>query len=606
MKRLSLQAQIFICCVFLIIMPPITLGITTANNTAANVNAQFEDSLSSLTSQIDININTLLADAEKILNLHILNDGISKIMSKNYGDNLYDFARDTAVMNVQMSQANRLNPNVLSAVMKNKYGYIFQYGINTVRDNAELLRTIDALAERAHEDPNQKYVGSIYRSDYSAVAGIEALQIVKILRDVYSDQEIGVFYLEVNFKAIAKLIQSSRLPNSKMALINRENKIFFSSDSDFISDPANAELMTQFLQLSDRISADNPQDSFQIKNGLVEYYVNIRLNRSTGWKIVHFMDNSVVRKACFDNIMSFMYILILSILLSFLIAYFVSRGLTRSITSLCEQIDSCTDGNVTHLTIKNKHFNRELDKIISSYNNLNQRLADTMTSNYIIKANERKMNLKMLQMQINPHFLYNTLNMISSIANIRNVPEIKKISDSMSELLRYNLKSGPMVSLAEEIHQLKNYLSIQQARFPDRFSYRISIPDELLSQTIPAFILQPLVENSVVHGLETIDKNGVLDIEGREAGGCLLITIHDNGAGIEAEKLLQIQKSLENGSLTEIDSNFSKSVGILNVHQRIQTYYGKEYGLTAESRKGSGTVISIRIPARLSPQLPEE
>lgn len=198
----------------------------------------------------------------------------------------------------------------------------------------------------------------------------------------------------------------------------------------------------------------------------------------------------------------------------------------------------------------------------------------------------------MLQSQINPHFLYNALNTISSIAQLQDVDYIPEIASGLSDMFRYNIDGREVVSLQEEITQTENYMSIQKIRFPERFVIEISVEQELLECQILKFILQPIVENSYKYGFKKKQKKDILRISGyREKGGDILLMIEDNGVGIEEEKVKCINETLagEDGFET------ASGIGLRNVNARIRNYYGDNYGIWLESKLDSFTRVYLKV-----------
>ena len=174
----------------------------------------------------------------------------------------------------------------------------------------------------------------------------------------------------------------------------------------------------------------------------------------------------------------------------------------------------------------------------------------------------------------------------------------------MSELLRYNLKKVPIVLLKEELLQIQRYMTIQNIRFPGKFSFDYDVPDEFLGLEIPAFILQPFVENAVSHGFSEKEENCYISISANLEGNTLHFLIADNGQGMEKKELTELVDSLNKEIDFPADTASHHSIGIRNVQQRIQSYYGREYGLTIESFPGQGTLIDIALPYGKKPVIP--
>ena len=203
----------------------------------------------------------------------------------------------------------------------------------------------------------------------------------------------------------------------------------------------------------------------------------------------------------------------------------------------------------------------------------------------------KDIQIKTLQSQINPHFLFNTLNTIARIALIEGASNTEELIYTLSDLLRYSLKNSEnMVKIETEVNNIKKYLYIQTVRYGDRIKYHIDMDNEILNSKIPVMTLQPIVENAIIHGLEKKAEGGVLSIAGKKFfNEYIIIEVSDNGAGIPEDRLKSIfNENRPDGNIT--------GLGIQNVDHRIKYYFGKEYGLYIESRMGEGTKVFIKLP----------
>lgn len=197
-----------------------------------------------------------------------------------------------------------------------------------------------------------------------------------------------------------------------------------------------------------------------------------------------------------------------------------------------------------------------------------------------------------LQAQINPHFLYNTLETMSSIAQIRDCPEVSRLSMSLSNIFRYSLNMKDHFStVSKEIMHLKNYCYVMEVRVQDSIRYVYNIEDEILQKEIPRLSLQPLVENALNHGLRNKRGDKEVRITGKRENDRFLLCIADNGVGMDAREF--------NRKLQEYDVQYveqGNSIGLYNINVRLKMLYGKEYGLRIESVLGEGTKVYMAIP----------
>ena len=204
-----------------------------------------------------------------------------------------------------------------------------------------------------------------------------------------------------------------------------------------------------------------------------------------------------------------------------------------------------------------------------------------------------------MRSQINPHFLYNTLEAITGIAVVEGQDRIKTMTRALSSIFRYSIKGSSEVPLSEEIRMIESYVRIQQFRFADRFSVHYELSDEALAYRVPKMILQPLVENAVYHGFEPTLRQGELWIRGRVDGeGALVVRIEDNGMGISREVLEELQRTIAAPASGLQEPGEQKSIGLVNVHNRIQLIFGAGSGLRINSKADQGTTIEMTIHGR--------
>ena len=203
------------------------------------------------------------------------------------------------------------------------------------------------------------------------------------------------------------------------------------------------------------------------------------------------------------------------------------------------------------------------------------------------------MKLEVLVNQVNPHFLFNTLNVIGGMAMLENAETTEKMIMALSSLFRYNLKnSSSETLLSQELNIAKDYMYIQQMRFGERLRFEIDDSTEESDVIIPTFTFQPLVENAIIHGLAPKEEGGKIHIRVWKKGEDLFITVHDTGVGMSKEKLEQLKKKLEEGNVSR------ESIGVGNVYRRFKIMY-PEGQFTIYSRENKGTLIKLQIPKDL-------
>lgn len=282
---------------------------------------------------------------------------------------------------------------------------------------------------------------------------------------------------------------------------------------------------------------------------------------------------------------------LLSIFACLLLSYYFSRRIYKPIQRMQYAISEIKEGNYkTHITVSSED---EFGQLSESFNAMSEHLADN-TERLIQRERElSNANIKMMQAQLNPHFLYNTLDTMKWIAKENGLGEIVSLSSNLAQILRMSISARPVIRLSEEIALVTAYAEIQEIRFEDKFELIVKVPEALKDCMVPKLILQPIVENAIIHGFAEYEKGTVRIYATALDDESMQIIVQDNGAGMTQEKVEQ----LNSGHLRpHTESTGHESIGCYNVNAIIKLHYGEEYGLYVESLKGAGTKVYLTIP----------
>lgn len=286
------------------------------------------------------------------------------------------------------------------------------------------------------------------------------------------------------------------------------------------------------------------------------------------------------------------------------IAFAVHHIIIRPIHKLNQEIESIDyehDKPQIRTSLKNEigsiasHVNTLLERVYS----LNQHNIASQARLYEMELSKKQTQLYAYQSQINPHFLYNMLQCMRGISLMHGIREVAQICTNMADLFRYSIKGAFLVYLEDELSIIDKYLYMIRVRFQDKITYSLEIAEDTKKCKIPKMILQPLVENSIFHGLESIEDNGFIHIRTFREGDGLFITIQDNGIGFDEVTLKELEELLSQDIPSDINATFNeaKGLGIINIHNKIRLYEGTEYGISILSRP-SDTLVTIRLNAR--------
>lgn len=359
---------------------------------------------------------------------------------------------------------------------------------------------------------------------------------------------------------------------------------------NILFNPYNRQSTPSSEILSQVISNPSFPGYTQLKDGILFYQpaVSGRL-----W-IVKFIPISYVTSGADSTLQFSFYTAVLfsgiAIILSILTAYFTTKPIIRLTRSMKAMEVHNFDVGLSKIR------SDEIGTLERRFNSMLIRIKELIQIEYKSKIEKRTAQLKAMQAQINPHFLYNALQSIGGIALSRNVPEIYEHVRAISELFRYTVRmKADLVAVSDELEHVGNYLHIQKLRFRDMLEVQFDVEKECLSCPIPKFSLQPIVENCFIHGLEGKADTWSVTIRARKILDEIEISIEDNGIGIGTGRLSEIRQKLKFEPDDELQSG--GGLGMSNVHARIKLNFGDQYGLFVSSEQGAGTTVQMIIPA---------
>ncbi|MBE5911777.1 sensor histidine kinase [Pseudobutyrivibrio sp.] len=284
-------------------------------------------------------------------------------------------------------------------------------------------------------------------------------------------------------------------------------------------------------------------------------------------------------------------ILALIIVVGIFVVIYVSRlteAITAPLTKLTGRVEEISNGDfepkepVDAAEIEIQKLSNVFEEMVGKLNYLIQ-------ENKKVERRKRHAELELLQAQINPHFLYNTLDTIIWLIEADKKQESISMVSSLSDFFRFCLSRGKdIITLEEEEKHVLSYLAIQKTRYQDRMDYEVNIPKSLYQFAVPKLTLQPLVENSIYHGIKLQREKGHIRVQATDIGDKIELSVTDNGAGMTAERLSEMRQAIETGERI--------GFGLRTVHERVQLFFGEEYGLTITSADGVGTTITVVIP----------
>ena len=394
----------------------------------------------------------------------------------------------------------------------------------------------------------------------------------------------GVFFIDLNYSAISELCDQSMVGNQGYAFI-------VDADGNIVYHPQQQQLYNELQTENIDLVMNAGSDIVTWGDGINKKMYSISRSEKTGWTVVDCVRvEELLRRS---NEAQSIYVLVAMGLMAVALFFsrFVAKSITLPIQRLCDSMERVQEGDfsVSDIVVDSEN---EIGSLTKSFNVMTQRIHELMAQNIREQEAKRKSELKALQSQINPHFLYNTLDSIIWMAEGKKNEEVVLMTASLARLLRQSISNeDELVSIGQEIEYARGYLTIQKMRYKDKLEFRIEVEPSILNIRLIKLVLQPVIENAIYHGLKYKESRGLLLVKGFMKNGNAVLQVIDDGVGMDQETLDHIYER------HKVDYH-SNGVGIYNVQKRLQLYYGNEYGIVYESKPGEGTTATITIPGQ--------
>ena len=389
----------------------------------------------------------------------------------------------------------------------------------------------------------------------------------------------GVFFVDLNYSAISDLCERLSLGNrGYIYILDRNGGIVYHPQQQLIYSGMKQELISEVMESGD--------SSFLTEDGRL---YTISRSEQTGWIVVGVsMVSELMRRA--DEARKIYLLIALALFMAALaLAYLLSDEITKPVKSLEKSMKEVEKGNFAPAVMEVREEN-EIGHLRRNFNMMTEEIRKLMEQRDQEQQIKRKSELKALQAQINPHFLYNTLDSIIWMAEWGKNQEVVRMTSSLAKLLRRSISNEQeAVTVAEEVEYTETYLTIQKMRYKDKLEYEILVDPEILQERVIKLILQPLVENAIYHGIKYKEGKGLIRIRGFRQDERMILQVQDDGKGMEPETLAHIFEK-------HTRDTRSNGVGLNNVNERIQLYYGDDYGISFRSSPGEGTEATITLP----------
>lgn len=475
-------------------------------------------------------------------------------------------------------------------------------GITVILDNLQIIDTMGEKSYSSAMDLKDEYWYKDVPMNGQSMLITRKIKVqdrtepvISIVRRLVSPRTlkpVGMIITDVNFKKIREIANTVTVGRTGyMSILDAKGHFVYYPDLELLGQQAPyGSILTK------------PSGSLIVEDESKQLLTYIRSN-DLGWALVTLIPYKEVTQGSAYIGNTILWVTVVALSIAYLLGVTFAASIIRPIKRLQLFIRKVEKGDFDNKVIVESKD--EIGALSHGFNHMVDRLKQLLDEVYTTRLREteanlrqKEMELRVLQSQINPHFLYNALETIRGMALEEDMDDIAAISSSLSRLLRYNLKeSSPTISIKDELEVCRLYLQIQKYRFEERLEFRIDMPEWVLDSQIPKFSLQPIIENCIHHGVDPNFGQTFIHIYAyQKSSKAFVIVIEDNGPGMEKERLQSLRHDFQHRDI----SMGGSQIGVANVHRRIEYLFGPGYGLWIDSEHNKGTKVSITLPFSLA------
>ncbi|MDE6662422.1 MAG: sensor histidine kinase [Lachnospiraceae bacterium] len=576
-KKTSIRYMIFIYFTVSALAVIMLIGVILYTQMSRQLTLALQDEnqavLGQINRSVDSYLRTIMKLSDSLYYDVIKNADLNKESLNSRITLLYDNNKDSIANIALLSKDGELLEAVPAARLKTDLD---------VTDEQWFANTLERTDNLHFTTPHVQYIFDNNENQYRWV--ITLTRAVEITHGTSTEQ--GILLIDMRYSSLQQILENITLGNQGYLYM-------ISSSGELIYHP-NMQ-MIETGQMSENIdaAADYRDGSYREKYGGEWREVSVKSVGYTGWKLLSVtpekglpLGNLKMRLFAVFVVAAFLLVLIIT-------NTFISSRITTPIQKLEKSVNAIEAGDLdTDVYMGGSYEIRHLGRSIGD---MAKRIKTLMEDIVAEHESKRKGEFDTLQSQINPHFLYNTLDIIVWMIENEQKQEAVKIVTALARFFRISLSKGKsIITVRDELEHVRNYLMIQQMRFKNKFVYNIEAEEEVMNLSSLKLILQPLVENAIYHGMEFMDGDGEISVKVYREAEDLWFRISDNGLGMTQE---QVDSLL--GENSPVSSKRGSGIGVKNVNERIRLYFGADYGLTIQSKPDEGTIISIRLPAQI-------
>lgn len=612
MKRKTLSGQIYTYFLIVIVLSLLSVGAVSYWQSSRALDDQVKQYMEQMVDSANYQTDSYLQAYELLSNAFSSNSDVRNFMEIK-PDDAYEYY-------VYSDKIKKFSESSVQSVVTlykqlNMIYVVGKHGRSFIYENQNLLN-LDPVLVQEQFDNLMKIAGDgkIALLNMS-IRPVDQGSVVTMARKVrgpsYGDENRGVVAIEIKLDELAKTWDRVSL--------GKKGFFFIVDDAGNYIYPRSMSERKPQDELSSLVLASGNQTFLHKYNGEERMFVS-RKSGYSDWNLVASMPVEELRRPANTIRTTTIIVGLVTLAIALWLAYRFGRSIIAPIRGLKDGMRETEKGNWQYIDEIGR--TDEIGGLIHSYNLMVTRLSDMIKRVYEAELEQQKNQLELgetklerqraefqsLQLQINPHFLYNTLETINCYAIVQDSGEITEMVEAMAFMLRYSVQTNlEEITVANELNHVRNYMIVLQHRTGKEFEIDVAIPPGLLLEKMVRLTLQPLIENIFQHAFpDGVEPHHFIRIDASKEGGLFQVFIEDNGTGIQPERLAELRTKLEENRLAEPEETGESQgggIGLMNVHRRIQMVFGEAYGLSIDSEWGRGTRLTMTMPETVRPRL---
>ncbi|MDQ0918362.1 sensor histidine kinase [Paenibacillus sp. V4I5] len=613
MKRKTLSGQIYTYFLIVIVLSLLSVGAVSYWQSSRALDDQVKQYMEQMVDSANYQTDSYLQAYELLSNAFSSNSDVRVFMEIKPDDAYEYYVYSDKIKKFALASVESI---VTLYKQLNMIYVVGQHGRSVIYENQNLFNFDPVLVQEKYDNlmkmtPGNGKIALLNMSIRPVDQGSVVTMARKVRGPSYGDENRGVVAIEIKLDELAKTWDRVSL--------GKKGFFFIVDDAGNYIYPRSMSERKPQDELSSLVLASGNQTFLHKYNGEERMFVS-RKSGYSDWNLVASMPVEELRRPA-DTIRTTTIIVgLVTLAIALWLAYRFGRSIIAPIRGLKDSMRETEKGNWQYIDEIGR--TDEIGGLIHSYNLMVTRLSDMIERVYEAELEQQKNQLELgetklerqraefqsLQLQINPHFLYNTLETINCYAIVQDSSEITEMVEAMAFMLRYSVQTNlEEITVANELNHVRNYMIVLQHRTGKEFEIDVAIPPGLLLEKMVRLTLQPLIENIFQHAFpDGVEPHHFIRIDARKEGGLFQVFIEDNGTGMKPERLAELRTKLEENRLAEPEETGESQgggIGLMNVHRRIQMVFGEAYGLSIDSEWGRGTCLTMTMPETVRPRL---